>query len=204
MKRKTTKYPRPELSRLEIIRLLAAVPEPAKPDTLHCVARLAGLRLDGIDFTGMNLANVDFSYSSMRGCIFAHAEMRGCNFNQADFTGADFRSCDLSSIFTDEEPIYFNHANFTGANLNNVGLVGNQLEGANFTKADLRDTDLSHIAGLGAIFTDALLDGAEVISATLAADAFNDAKRSRIQIGTIDPKSGRVISRYVAVGRRGK
>lgn len=83
-------------------------------------ARLAGLRLDGMDFNNAKLRGADFSNSSLRGCNFSNADLRGANLKNTDLSGANLRNADLTGTNLSEtkiDGVDLTHAKLEGAKM---------------------------------------------------------------------------------------
>jgi len=151
-------------------------------------ADLRGAALSGCDFTSANLSGAQFQ-ATTRAAVLSGSQMENANLAGANLTGATLDGVYLwGSAASVAKALVLNtsfaNAYLTGLNFSSVSQ--NQCKGVIFSGAcllntDFTGTDLTDLDGTpvrmskaclqGANFTDALLDGADLTSAAIAADA---------------------------------
>jgi len=108
---------------------------------------------------------LSFSHGALKGRDFSGQELRGSGFANANMEGANFAGADLRGAI-------FSASVLRGANLRGANFTTGMLDQTDFANADLSDAILVDTILLrstfdftkivGADFTDALLDGAQV------------------------------------------
>jgi uncharacterized protein YjbI with pentapeptide repeats len=133
-----TRAPKPELSRRDIIVLLARLKSSEDVDTSRsrpAIMRLRGVRLPGIDLSGLDLSFVDFSQSDLRGAKLNDAVCLGTYF-----FGSNLDEADLSNAILEQ-------AQFGYATLRRA-----ILRGSNFGETKFRSTEASDADFSGSVF----------------------------------------------------
>jgi uncharacterized protein YjbI with pentapeptide repeats len=139
--------PMAELTRKEMILILAAAPDIACQRSEHRVC-LAGVDLSGLDLRGLNLAHADL----------AGADLGGCDLSDARLFEADLSSANLDDALLCG--VYADGATFVAARLVRADFrksrrdlfYGTHLNGADFRGADLTDTRFDGASLSGAQF----------------------------------------------------
>jgi uncharacterized protein YjbI with pentapeptide repeats len=75
------KYMEPDLTRTEVIKLIAIAPKPLD---------LGGVNLQGVDLSYLNLKGADLCRANLKGACLV-----GARLHYTDFTGADLKGADL-------------------------------------------------------------------------------------------------------------
>jgi len=114
-------------------------------------ARLAGYKLDGVNFTNANLRGVDFSNASLRGSIFVGADLSRACLYMADCTGADFSSADMTMsygkgtlfvdctmLWTQLRRVTYKNCFFTNADMERANMAGSFFVGSSFNGASTK------------------------------------------------------------------
>ncbi|HZL34782.1 MAG TPA: pentapeptide repeat-containing protein [Tepidisphaeraceae bacterium] len=177
-----------EITRKELILLLAAVPDRACGKNEKLI-RLAGVDLSGLDLSGLNLSHADFAGANLRGCDLSDACLRHCDFSRADLTGAILRG-------VHGEQAIFMDAALPGADFRASErdvFYGTHLAGANFQGADLTDAVLAGASLEGADFEDAVLIRANLTECGI--DDCTNFERARMAECVFDDPAAGVLDR---------
>jgi len=136
-------------------------------------ADLAGLRGDGLDFSGARLDGANLQGARLSGCNFVNASLRNamlsaatlrdCNFDGANLVGAHLSSTSLED------------STAMGADLSNANLAAASLTESLFTRAVIRNAMLKDARGAGTVFRGADLSGATLVGARLDQADFRGA-----------------------------
>ena len=163
-------------------------------------ANLQGAKLDGANLTsanlqGANLSNTDLSKTTLSNALLSAADLRGtvlsgqdlsgmdltwaklqgAKLDGANLTSANLQLAGLSNI--DLSKTTLSNALLSGANLRGTVLSGQDLSGMDLTWANLQGAKLD-----GVNFTNAILDGANMIDAIGLTDEMLDDAASLTQV----------------------
>jgi uncharacterized protein YjbI with pentapeptide repeats len=125
-------------------------------------AKLAGCRLDAVDFAGADLEGSDFTGASLakasfagrphpsrvKGGKFVESDLTGADLGRAQAAGADFSGAKLTGAYLSYGS--YLRARFVGADLTGARLTGSDLRGADFT-----DATMSEVQAQGGKFDEA-------------------------------------------------
>ncbi len=153
-----------ELTRKEVVLILAGVSETARPRRGEHLLRLAGVDLSGLNLRGLNFAHADLAGADLRGC-----DLRDARLFEADLSSSDLRDANLRGVYADG-------ATFVDACLQAADFrpserdlfYGTHLRGADFTGADLTDGNLE-----SAHLWDARFQGAKLLRTRFARARMN-------------------------------
>jgi uncharacterized protein YjbI with pentapeptide repeats len=168
-------HPPPDLTRSDVVKLLAA---PRGMGKIHlCGARFDGLDLSRLDFSGINLR-----YASFRNCNLSECEFLESDCGRANFTAA---MCASTYFYN----TYLLGADFTEACLDHCDMTYANASEAVFTRATLDGpiipgAHMSHAGFLNATITDVDFSDVELMS-----NVWRGAKLTRVSfLGARDPR----------------
>ena len=105
---------------------------------------LSALDLSGLDFKQARMAGADLSAADLTGANLSGADLSGALMDRATLIGADFSGADLSgasllrpTVFSTLDNNKADAPKFVGANLSDIHIVANRLDGADFRGANL-------------------------------------------------------------------
>lgn len=110
---------------------------------------LSGRKLDGLDLAGLDfkralLAGADLTGTDLTGANLTGVDLAGAHLDRATLIGADLSGADLTgatilrpAVFSSLDNNRSEAPRFHGANLTDVRIVANRLDGADFSNADM-------------------------------------------------------------------
>lgn len=119
-----------------------------KADAAHPVdyshRSLAALDLSGLDFKRARLADADLSATDLTKARLNETDLSGAHLDRATLIGADFSGANLSgasimrpTVFSTLDNDQTEAPKFRGANLSDIKIIANRLDGADFRAANL-------------------------------------------------------------------
>jgi uncharacterized protein YjbI with pentapeptide repeats len=130
-------------------------------------ARLDGLNLASLDFTGADLCDATLRGVALHDARLERANLTGADLTKSDLTNASFAAADLS------------RADLSDAVVGSATFARARIETTVFAKLDLTGADFTGAIGTAADFTGAALDGARFANATLPRSQFSAARAAR-------------------------
>lgn len=127
--------------------------------------------LSQADFSRANLVRASFRRAFLRNAVFVAADLREADLREANLAGANFTRADLrgaqfpcGGLATDDPPPNFTSADMSGFEAGECVLIGGgSLDRADFSSAQLQDVSIVFETIDGADFTNANLRGARFL-----------------------------------------